>query len=139
MKKSLHSRASALKIESYFEGFQKTIESCPVCRLTNLTFEKRSAHTGLIVAELTFIDESILQVREFIDVQSTVDRLMYAYHYMNSSRELLFRYDNTGHHKKLNLVTYPHHKHEGSEENVISAAPAEMKIVLAEIEEHVIK
>jgi len=31
---------------------------------------------------------------------------------------------NTPHHKKLNLPTYPHHKHDGSEANVtISSAP----------------
>ena len=79
-----------MKIESYFEGLQKTIESCPISRLTNITFEKRSTHTGLLIAELTFIDESILQVREFLDVESSVDRLMYVYQYMDSSNKMVF-------------------------------------------------
>jgi len=102
--------------------------------MTHITVEKRTTHTGLIIAELTFVDESILQIREYIDVELSVERLMYAYQYMNASKELIFRYDNTGHHKKLNLSTYPHHKHNRSEENVIAAFPAELSSVLGEIE-----
>jgi hypothetical protein len=36
---------------------------------------------------------------------------------MNSENKLIFRYDNTEHHRKLNLPTFPHHKHDGSEDN----------------------
>jgi hypothetical protein len=68
-----------LRIESYFQEIQTAIEKCPIGRITHVSFEKRSTHTGLIDAEITFIDESILKVREFIDVESSVDRLMYAY------------------------------------------------------------
>jgi hypothetical protein len=53
---------------------------------------------------------------------------------MNSSGALIFRYDNTGHHKKLGLPTYPHHKHEGSEENVIASSAPTLADVLQEIE-----
>ncbi|GJQ51057.1 MAG: DUF6516 family protein [Candidatus Kuenenia stuttgartiensis] len=59
------------------------------------------------------MDSSILHWREFVDVEITADRLMYVYQYMDSSDRIVFRYDNTGHHKKLNLSTHPHHKHEG--------------------------
>lgn len=123
-----------MKIEFYFRGIQQTIESSPIVRTTHITVEKRSSHTGLINAELTFSDESILRIREFIDVESSADRLMYVYQYMNESKELIFRYDNTGHHKKLNLSTYPHHKHDGSEDNVIESLPVELSVVLEEIE-----
>ncbi|MFH0725151.1 MAG: DUF6516 family protein [Pseudomonadota bacterium] len=123
-----------MRIEFYFQKIQKTIELCPISRMTHITVEKRSSHTGLIIAEVTFLDESVLQIREFIDVESSEDRLMYAFHYMNASKEIIFRYDNTGHHKKLNLSTYPHHKHDGSEDNVIAAFPAELASVLEEIE-----
>jgi len=57
------------------------------------------------------MDSSILHWREFVDVEITADRLMYVYQYMDSSDRIVFRYDN--HHKKLNLSTHPHHKHEG--------------------------
>jgi len=41
---------------------------------------------------------------------------------IETSNVLILRYDNTGHHRKLNLSTFPHHKHEGSENNVVSSS-----------------
>ena len=82
---------------------------------------------------ITFIDNSILEWREFIDVELIEDRLMYVYHYMNSSNEIIFRYDNTGHNKKLGLPTFPHHKHNGSEKNVIPAKVMDLDMIFQEI------
>jgi hypothetical protein len=53
---------------------------------------------------------------------------------MDANHGLIFRYDNTGHHKKLNLATYPHHKHEGTEDRVLSSAAPTLAEVLLEIE-----
>lgn len=72
--------------------------------------------------------------REFVDVELTVDRLMYVYQYMDSSDKMVFRYDNTGHHRKLNVPTYPHHKHEGCDDNVVPSATLDLANVLKEIE-----
>ena len=69
-----------------------------------------------------------------MDVEITEDRVMYVYQYMDSSDKLVFRYDNTGHHKKLGLSTYPHHKHEGSEDEVVPSAAPDLVTVLQEIE-----
>jgi len=59
----------------------------------------------------------LLHLREFVYVEISIDRKMYSYQYMNSENKLIFRYDNTEHHRKLNLPTFPHHKHDGSEDN----------------------
>ncbi|WP_287273637.1 MULTISPECIES: DUF6516 family protein [unclassified Okeania] len=56
------------------------------------------------------------------------------YQYMTPSKNLIFRYDNTRHHKKLNLPNFPHHKHDGSEDNVISSNAPTLVDVLQEIE-----
>jgi hypothetical protein len=53
---------------------------------------------------------------------------------MNASNNLIFRYDNTEHHRKLNLPNFPHHKHEGSENNVISSNAPFLAEILKEIE-----
>jgi len=53
---------------------------------------------------------------------------------VDSSNKLIFRYDNTGHHKELNLPTYPHHKHDGEEKHVITSEAPELSILLDEIE-----
>ena len=80
------------------------------------------------------MDGSTCHLREFVDVEITTDRLMYAYQFIDSLKNLVFRYDNTGHHKRLGLSTYPHHKHDGSEDNVIPSAAPDLAFVLQEIE-----
>lgn len=123
-----------MRIEAYFRQIEKIIEACPVIQLTNVTYEKRGTHEGFIRGEFYFVDGSTLHLREFVDVEITADRLMYAYQFNDSSKNLVFRYDNTGHHKKLGLSTYPHHKHDGGENNVIPSAAPDLAIVLQEIE-----
>ena len=123
-----------MRIEAYFRQIEKIIEACPVIQLTNVTYEKRGTHEGFIRGEFNFVDGSTLHLREFVDVEITADRLMYAYQFNDSSKNLVFRYDNTGHHKKLGLSTYPHHKHNGGENNVIPSVAPDLAIVLQEIE-----
>jgi len=123
-----------LRIEAYFRQIERVIEACPVIQLSNLTYEKRGTHEGFIRGELSFVDGSTFHLREFVDLEITANRLMYAYQFIDSSKNLVFRYDNTGHHKKLGLFTYPHHKHDGSEDNVISSTAPDLTSVLQEIE-----
>ena len=89
---------------------------------------------GLIRGEVYFVDGSILHLREFLDVETDVERLTYVYQYMDAVQRLIFRYDNSGHHKQLNLSTYPHHKHIGLEGSVIASSAPDLDAVLQEIE-----
>ena len=123
-----------MRIEDYFAQIKQTIDICAVVQSFNVAYDKRGTHEGFIRGEIYFVDGSMPHVREFVDVEITLDRLMYTYHYSDSSKNLIFRYDNTGHHKGLNLTTYPHHKHEGSEENVIASPAPDLAVVLKEIE-----
>ena len=123
-----------MRIETYFRQIEKNIEGCSVIQLSNVTYDKRGTHEGFIRGDLYLVDGSTFHLREFIDVEITADRLMYAYQFIDSSKNLVFRYDNTGHHKKLDLSTYPHHKHDGGEDNVISSAAPDLSTVLEEIE-----
>ena len=123
-----------MRIEAYFRQIERIIEACPVIQLTNLTYEKRGTHAGFIRGELYFVDGSTCHLREFVDVEITTDRLMYAYQFIDSLKNLVFRYDNTGHHKRLGLSTYPHHKHDGLQTRVIPSAAPNLTTVLQEIE-----
>jgi hypothetical protein len=122
-----------LRIEVYFQQLRETIDACPIVRSFNVTYDKRGSHEGFIRGEVYFVDGSTLHLREFVDVEIEADRLTYVYQYMDPAKELVFRYDNTGHHKKLNLVTYPHHKHEGSEHNIVASPAPDLTVVLSEI------
>lgn len=126
-----------MKIETYFQQVRQLVDTCAVVTASNITNDKRSTTTGFIRGEVYFVDGSVLHLREFVDVELTVDRLTYTYHYMTADQQFVFRYDNTGHHKKLNLPTYPHHKHDGSEANVVASEAPDLDAVLDEIEAQV--
>ena len=123
-----------MRIEDYFQQIRQTIEACAVVQTFNVTYDKRGTYEGFIRGEIYFLNGLMLHLREFVDVEITIDRLMYTYHYADSSKNLIFRYDNTGHHKDLNLATYPHHKHDGSEDNVVASPAPDLAAVLEEIE-----
>ncbi len=123
-----------MRIEDYFQQVRQTIDACTVAQASNVTFDKRSTYEGFIRGEVYFVDGSVLHLREFVDVEIGVDRLLYVYHYADAAGMLVFRYDNTGHHRKLELPTYPHHKHVGDERNVVAANEPDLSAVLEEIQ-----
>lgn len=121
-------------IEAYFQRLREVIDTSPIVNAFNVTYDKRASHEGFIRGEIYFIDGSILHLREFIDVEIDEDRLIYVYQYMNPEKELVFRYDNTGHHKDMNLPTYPHHKHEGNKYHIRASSAPDLASILKEIE-----
>jgi hypothetical protein len=124
---------SRLSIESYFQHIGALIEACPIVQSSTVTYDKRARHEGFIRGELFFVDGSMLHLREFVDVEDGIDRFTYVYQYMDSNQSRVFRYDNTGHHRKLNLPTYPHHKHVGREDVVVASLAPSLQQVLDEI------
>jgi hypothetical protein len=124
-----------LRIDAYFQWIRDIIEACPVVQSSSVSFDKRSTYEGHLRAELYFMDGSVLHVREYLDVETTVDRLMYVYQHVDPAGDLVFRYDNTGHHKKRSLPTYPHHKHEGRDQRVLDSPAPDLAAVLREIED----
>ena len=71
-------RISGLRIETYFRQIEKIIDACPVIQLSNVTYEKRGTHEGFIPEKLCFADGFAFYLREFVDVEMTLARLMYA-------------------------------------------------------------
>lgn len=121
-------------IELYFQEVQKLIESYEIVELFNIDYDKRGLYEGFIRVTINFKDNSLLHLREFVYVEITIDRKMYSYQYMDAENNLIFRYDNTEHHRKLNLPNFPHHKHDGREDNVVSSDAPFLADVLKEIE-----
>ena len=62
---------------------------------------------GYIKATVTFVNDSQLSIREFVN--GKLRKTDYAYHYQGSDGKLVFRYDNAPHH--AHVTTFPHHKH----------------------------
>jgi hypothetical protein len=123
-----------LLIEVYFQEVHDLIQSYEIIISFNIDYEKRGFYEGFIRGIINFKDNSLLHLREFAYVETIIDRKMYSYQYMETENNLIFRYDNTEHHRKLNLPNFPHHKHEGREDNVLSSDAPFLADVLKEIE-----
>ena len=59
-----------MRIEVYFQRLRETIDACPAVRSFNVTYDKRGSYEGFIRGEVYFADDSILHLREFVDVES---------------------------------------------------------------------
>lgn len=119
-------------IEAYFQSLLDIVAASPIVRASNVTLDKRTLRAGLIRGDVYFADGSRLHFRELVEIQTDVVRRMYSYHYQGAGTALIFRYDDTPHHPDMS--TFPHHKHAGSEANVVVATPPDLPTVLREIE-----
>jgi hypothetical protein len=119
-------------IEDYFRQVETLIATAGIVHSSSLTYDKRSTYLGFIRGEIYFLDGSLLHLREFVNVEHGIERYMYAYHYQRPDGALVFRYDNTPHFPAL--PTFPHHKHEASEANVVAASSPDLQTILTEIQ-----
>lgn len=122
-----------MSIDDYFVQLGSVIAACPIVQTSSVTYEKRAPFQGYVRGELDFIDGSTLHLREFVDAEDGIERLTYVYQYMDPEPSLVLRYDNTGHHRKLGLTTYPHHKHIADEDKVVESTAPTLAEVLDEI------
>ena len=119
-------------IEAYLQSLLDLVAASPIVRASDVTIDKRTPRLGLIRGDLYFADGSRLHFRELVEAEDKVIRRMYSYHYQDTDANLIFRYDDTPHHPDLD--TFPHHKHDGGEMNVVTAVPPDLPAVLREIE-----
>ncbi|WP_138991422.1 DUF6516 family protein [Larkinella sp. C7] len=79
--------------------------------------------------KITFIDDSILHVREnHLPVSNWHE---YSYQWQDDVNQLIHRWDNS--HERHLLSVPPHHQHVGSEENIQTSEPMTLEKVLAYI------
>jgi hypothetical protein len=76
--------------------------------LVSIQIDQRSSLRGFIAGLLQFNDDSELHFREFVDASLPEPRLMYAYHYQDVNKVLIFRYDNAAHRPRLPQVEHKH-------------------------------
>ncbi|MEA3460065.1 MAG: DUF6516 family protein [Chloroflexota bacterium] len=76
--------------------------------LVSIQIDQRSSLRGFIAGLLQFNDGSKLHFREFVDTSLPEPRLMYAYHYQDANKALIFRYDNAAHRPPLSQAEHKH-------------------------------
>ncbi|HFQ92487.1 MAG TPA: hypothetical protein ENK32_00630 [Anaerolineae bacterium] len=119
-------------IDDYYQSLLSAAAQFPFIHSSNISLDKRTSQTGLIRGDLYLADGSRLHFRELIELQTTVVRHMYSYHYQDADNILIFRYDDTPHYP--DLPNFPHHKHVGSQNRVVTADAPTFAQVLQEIE-----
>jgi len=119
--------------DKYVAQMEATIKGYAIVQDFIINSRRDEEYSGHIRGRLTFQDTSTLHFRECMNFGSASPRLSYSYHYMDASQQLTFRYDNTDHHEKLCLPTFPHHKHAGSEATILPSSPPDLPTVLQEI------
>jgi len=69
-------------------------------------------------------DSSLLYIREL----TTKTETKYSYHWQTKAGKLICRWDNAPHHRAIQ--TFPHHKHQGNGENVLSSKEVTLEQIL---------
>lgn len=119
-------------IEQYFQSLLDLLARLPFVELPDVNLEKRGELVGFIRGQVEFSDGSELFFRELIDLRLPLQKVMYAYHYQTADSVLVFRYDNTAHHKTVS--TFPFHKHVQGGDVTSSEVPT-LEQILREIED----
>ncbi len=110
------------ELEEQISLFQSIITTYSV------TTKYYNNNKGFISGNIIFINESKLNFKEVKDIEFH-KKDKYSYHFMNSSDEIIFRYDNAYHHPEIE--TFPHHKHLA--ENIEKSQEPELFDILIEI------
>ena len=119
-------------IDDYFRDLLDKINATAIVRTSDLNFDKRSSMVGFIRGQIFFNDDSILHLKELIDLRKEPVQVMYVYHYQDISGNLIFRYDNTPHFTEL--TSFPHHKHTITTTEAIIGEPPDLSEITSEIE-----
>lgn len=83
----------------------KCLENCNHIKFYEITDFKDFGTGYYIKIDITFNNLSKLFITEYIDI----DERNYSYHWQDKTSQLIKRWDNAPHHKKIS--TYPHHIH----------------------------
>lgn len=92
--------------------------------------EEAQGDNGLLRYRLLLCNQDLLDIFErFMVNQGQVTITRYSYHWQQSSQQLVKRWDNAPHYPSL--TTYPHHLHEGDENNVLTHLQIKITDVLS--------
>lgn len=94
----------------------------------NFSVEARSNYIGFIQGSLEFLQGSRLFFRQYVDLQESIEKLSYSFHYQDQENNLIFRYDNAQHKPDLGYVEHKHIK-----DKIISSKIPDIEQVILEI------
>lgn len=112
------------EVSDYFDlVFLTALSSAKVKRVEKIRqVEDATSRIGFFRYRVTLINGDLLELTERVEVQAGhITTTKYRHHWQNQAGQLLKRWDNAPHHQPV--VSFPHHVHEGSENNVGDHSP----------------
>ena len=94
----------------------------------SFSVDARSDYIGLIQGCLEFFQGSRLFFKEYVDLQESIEKLSYSFHYQDSDNNLIFRYDNANHQPRLDYIDHKHIK-----DKILSSEIPDIEQVILEI------
>ena len=126
-----------INAEDYLALIKSLIALCPEVIDFTILREEVQVTKGLWRYRLTLKDRSFLEMFEFFEIQSKqVTIIKYSFHWQKDDRQLIKRWDNAAHHPEI--VTYPHHLHDGSEDFVVDYSPLGIQEILKIVTEQIL-
>lgn len=77
-------------IDGYFRDLLDHIAGSAIVRASDLNFDKRSSMVGFVRGQIYFVNDTVLHLRELIDLRKSPKQVLYVYHYQNRSGELIW-------------------------------------------------
>lgn len=109
--------------ENYFRLALAAIIAVGYLENYQIVREQITDSNGQFRIRVTFSDRSWLELSEFFrkNDQGEIDLISYSYQWMDKNNNLRMRWDNARHYP--NLPSFPHHRHDGDEKNVLPGEP----------------
>jgi hypothetical protein len=122
-----------VRVDDYFASLERSLrQNRQVSHLQDpFTCLTSDDFNGLVQGRVYFWDESFLDLYEVVSTELGYPvRVTYAYAFLHEGRHV-FRYDNAPHHPEV--VTFPHHKHIGTQDRLAPSDQPSLNQVLTEI------
>ena len=119
-------------IRKYLDDIIENLFTSPVVSSFDIKRQEAEEDEGYIRVKCILSNGDNLEFSEYVEIQKNkVSIITYCYHWQNRERELIKRWDNVAHHKKIN--TFPHHLHLHTGK-VIESRPMTLSNVLKVLE-----
>lgn len=119
-----------MKAVEHIAELEKLIVDNPIIQSSEIKERRVRRFDAYIKVRLLIVDESILEITEYVhaEEENFAEIKRYTYHWMSPSGQLRLRWDNVGHYPKL--PNFPHYRHDGDEQNVLPGEPMDLFKVL---------
>jgi hypothetical protein len=120
-------------VAEYLASAKQRLLVEPVVVALVILRERETSAGGHWRAKLSLADGSTLEFSEYVRfvAGSRIENVTYSYHWADAENKLICRWDNTPHFP--DLPGFPHHIHDGPDDQVRSGQPTDIFAVLDEI------